>query len=214
MFLSDLYKLHYEVLYLFVAPIHLISFPWSISIFYIVPAARNTLGMLPTAFLGATIMALGASINAVLIYFALFVRNWNWAWVQDINKRIKIAKALILVIITMKILAGLIAGYIFPRLGGGNAPLFGQTDAWTVSIGGLAGCTLAFFSVLTYRFLGQHNKLKDIYVYTWCTITMFLAIASLASMGIRFMSAPFIISGIIGTFVLFTKKAQRASSSV
>lgn len=220
MHLADWTGIRSQVIYIFYLVVGLLSFPWIYLASIITPEAQNMFGEIPMYILRAIIIALGFSINVILAYLVFFVRKWKWK--PDLEKRIKLAKKLILLIVGMKILAGVIVGYILPHLGG-HGPSFSWWDVPSIFIGGLVGCLFAYLSVLTYKFIEREDTLTDFYVYTWCVAMIMIGATGLAGITITasdsdtvlmILAVALLIPGIIGVIVLFTKRAQRTSAIV
>ena len=60
----------------------------------------------------------------------------------------------------------------------------------------------------------REDKLTDFYVYVWCSVMIVIGAVGLSMTSNIISAAALIIPGIIGVIVLFTKRAQRASSIV
>lgn len=210
----------YQLINILHLVIALFSMPWFYLAAIFSPELLNMLGELPTDILKALISALGFSINIVLAHHILFVRKRKQ--IPNLEKRIKLAKKLIMIIVGMTVLTGALIGYILPHLGG-HGPSFSLIDIPFIFIGGLVGYAFAYLSVLTSKYLDRKNGNTDTYVYVWSFVMIMIGVIGLFGAMISldgndvfllFVAAFFIIQGIIAIFVLATKIAQRASVNV
>lgn len=215
--LADWFGIRSQVIYILIMVVGLLSLPWSYLLEAINPEVLNMFGKMPATIIWTTVIALGFSLNVVLAYLVFFVRKWKW--IPDLEKRIKLAKKLIMVIVGMTILAGILVGYILPHLGG-HGPSFSWWDVPFILGGGLVGCLFAYLSVLTSRFLEREDEMSAFYVYVWCVAMIMIGATGLTGITIAasdsdavliILAVALLIPGIIGVVVLFTKRAQRAS---
>ncbi len=217
MYLGDWFEIRSQIIYIFYMVVGLLSFPWIYLASMISPKALNMFGEVPEFIFRSLIIALGFSINVVLICYVFFVRKWKQQ--PNLEIRIKLAKKLIRVVAAMTILAGIIIGYILPHFGG-HGPSFSMLDVIFMFFGGLVGYSFAYLSVLASKYLEYKDRMTGLYVYVWCVAMMMIGATGLigvttASSGsdvaLIILSIALIIPGVIGVIVLFTKMAQRTS---
>jgi hypothetical protein len=187
----------------------LLSLPWSYPLELVRDDIRELLGVVPAGIFQIFVMAIGLSFNVILIYLIFFAKKWK----IDIETRINFAKYLIYLIIGMKIVAGMMVGWIFPHLGG-HGPIFSWWDLPFILAGGVVGSLFAYLSLLAAKLMSRTDDVANTYVYIWCTVMIVIGIIGLVSMPVSISAVPLFVVGIIGLIVFFTKRAQRAEGIV
>lgn len=207
--LADLYGIRSQILAVLYIPVALLSLPWSYPLEFLREDASTMLGNVPAAIIYILLIAVGLSVNVILIYLIFFRKQWK----IDYEKRIILAKYLIYLIAGMKILAGLFAGWIFPHLGG-HGPLFSWWDLPFIVAGGLIGCIFGYLSLLAAKLMSRQDRIAHTYIYAWCAVMIMIGVIGLASMSVSLRAAPLLITGVIGVVVFFTKRAQDTYKTV